>query len=251
MLSNGQVFRNAASAHVGQDRLILTSFNSLAPGRHFQTNTSVGALCKRAYRFDSLSPGRHFRTGYYHYKDITRGQFPFPFTGKAFPNLGRVGASPFIEQKVSIPFNREGISELENGCRCTQSSPRFHSLQPGRHFRTHCSLAKKLRRKIFGFHSLQSGRHFRTIKAADQSRNGRSSFPFPSTGKAFPNLVFELAVEENYESFPFPSTGKAFPNPYAFKPLCASVSKSQLQTRIKLVIFLLMIPHIEGNVKFF
>ena len=67
-------------------------------------------------------------------------------------------------------------------------------------------------------------------------------FPFPSTGKALPNInrtscssekilvsipfnregiaeltmVFELAVEENYETFPFPSTGKAFPNVMAY-----------------------------------
>ena len=37
-------------------------------------------------------------------------------------------------------------------------------------------------------------------------------FPFPSTGKAFPNLTIEHAVAGIECQFPFPSTGKAFPN---------------------------------------
>ena len=88
---------------------------------------------------------------------------------------------------VSIPFNREGISEQV----------------------TEESVKKTLRQE----------------------------FPFPCTGKAFPNVYGEITKAITRDGFPFPSNGKAFPNPYPFKPLCASVSKAQLQTRIKLVIF--------------
>ena len=37
--------------------------------------------------------------------------------------------------------------------------------------------------------------------------------------------------------FLFPSNGKAFLNCYAFEPLCARVSKAQIQTRFKSGVF--------------
>ena len=63
------------------------------------------------FSFNSLQTGKAFRTGFRggnsHTGDRT---FQFPSNGKGFPNLGCLAVAA-CDEKVSIPFKRERLSE--------------------------------------------------------------------------------------------------------------------------------------------
>ena len=220
--------------------------------------------------------------------DKSRVSIPFNREGISEPRSRNDGVRVGRRGKVSIPFNWEGISELASGLiwtfvgiwfpfpstgkafpnsksRTASGTERFsfHSLQPGRHFRTEIYL-KMTQDCMQSFHSLQPGRHFRTENRSCRSKRGikvsipfnregisehlrekyakkvssevsipfnregiseqfikwlleplsEVEFPFPSTGKAFPNTCRSVVRKDKGGKvmFPFPSTGKAFPN---------------------------------------
>ena len=99
--------------------------------------------------------------------------------------------------RVSIPFNRDGVSKLDF----------FQTLG-------HWGIE-------FLFPS--TGTAFPNEIYEELGMDGmQMAFLFPSTGKAFPNYGKPEGVKPlTAEEFLFPSNGKAFPNPYAFEPLCA------------------------------
>ena len=134
--------------------------------------------------FHSLQAGRHFRT---HRKWLVEA----------------------IHGTVSIPFHREGISERDASERHCSQRREFPFPSTGTAFPNYTEEQKTAIAEL-GFHSLQPGRHFRTwFKTLGYWPP--ISFPFPSTGKAFPN-VSKAFVMVRDQAFPFPSTGKAFPN---------------------------------------
>ena len=110
---------------------------------------------------------------------------------------------------VSIPFKREGLSELPQNFRHKDDSFSFNSLQTGRTFRTlelftligeglgfqfpsngkdFPNLYKMYATilLVICFNSLQTGRTFRTVRKIYDSFVARE-FQFPSNGKDFPN----------------------------------------------------------------
>ena len=62
--------------------------------------------------------------------------FQFPSNGKDFPNLLEGIPSTATDRRVSIPFKREGLSELMKSRIFTITTISFNSLQTGRTFRT-------------------------------------------------------------------------------------------------------------------
>ena len=136
-------------------------FNSLQTGRSFRTQ-----ICEvhdyPYHRFQFPSNGKVFpNPNTKHPGHFCRGQFQFPSNGKVFPN-GRLDkyCDPVID--VSIPFKREGISELKKLRKpLTFTALRFDSLQTGSTFRTWKSpqLPSPF---LLRFNSLQTGRSFRT-----------------------------------------------------------------------------------------
>ena len=237
--STGKAFPNKNKKfRSGQNTII--SFHSLPPGRHFRTSRNRlknGSLQRK--RFHSLQPGRHFRTRPvgthgvwhvlvsipFHREGISEHwnkhfladdlfEFRFPFTGKAFPNLGSTTfvklphfkfrfpstgkafpnfiLKPFIIRMIGLGFHslapgRHFRTKYRGSCGKSMRS--FHSLQPGRHFRTKQLVSIGSKPSAIGFHSLQPGRHFRTLQDTSDPAAIAEAFPFPSTGKAFPNVT--------------------------------------------------------------
>ena len=137
-------------------------------------------------------------------------KFLFPSTGKAFLNAGENGKGAAPCRQVSIPFKREGVSELTSSTANT-----WH------------------RQFLFLFPS--NGKAFlNDIRTDLVETNDIVSIPFKREGVSEQATTSELL---KYVKFLFPSNGKAFLNSYAFEPLCARVSKAQIQTRFKSGVF--------------
>ncbi len=111
--------------------------------------------------FYSLQAGRRFQT-------------PYPADGCD------------VCEGVSIPFKREGVSELN-------------------------LLLRELIILLSSFYSLQTGRRFQTVHSPIET-SVYFTFLFPSNGKAFPNISFSHFTCDYTKQFLFPSNGKAFPN---------------------------------------
>ena len=102
-----------------------------------EPDAEIAKLRKEMESFNSLQTGRHFRTGESSALEHPCRKFQFPSNGKAFPNqyekmvthpfvrfnslqTGRHFRTPNLNRcsytayQVSIPFKREGISELTN-----------------------------------------------------------------------------------------------------------------------------------------
>ena len=121
-------------------------------------------------------------------------KFRFPCTGKAFPNMGRT-AERNGHERVSIPFNREGISERVAEPGWLAAAKGFHSLPPGRHFRTINRTEHDI--IVLGFHSLQPGRHFRTTQKKRLAPSF-GSFHSLQPGRHFRTVdVDETAFDQN------------------------------------------------------
>ena len=131
--SNGKDFPNVQIVFIITD---YRRFNSLQTGRTFRTTGRRRNTRGRHERFNSLQTGRTFRTKVWR------------FTQQPINN-------------VSIPFKREGLSELME----------------------HADNLEGLR----SFNSLQTGRTFRT-NAVYCVRHITDRFQFPSNGKDFPNF---------------------------------------------------------------
>ncbi len=134
--SNGKDFPNSLATMCGSSPRTM-SFNSLQTGRTFRTNRDAHYIRNQPLCFNSLQTGRTFRTGARKTKELGIYLFQFPSNGKDFPNInvnaeseskyhggfnslqtGRTFRTFAIETKqtqvtqVSIPFKREGLSEL-------------------------------------------------------------------------------------------------------------------------------------------
>ena len=166
--------------------------------------------------------------------------FQFPSNGKDFQN-GINGFTALYTYRVSIPFKREGLSELNllemRGIPC----PSFNSLQTGRSFRTKIIIVSEVYimadENKFQFPS--NGKDFPNQGSGDTFKWFGIRFQFPSNGKDFPNsqsanLLTETPLSFNslqtgrtfrthvlpaqamqityYNEFQFPSNGKDFPN---------------------------------------
>ena len=115
-----------------------SSFNSLQTGTAFRTYPFCSHKRIRPKRFNSLQTGKAFRTGHdfpdmhiiYVFQFPSNGKgfpnltfqgtahpyelmFQFPSNGKGFPNRKDKFAKLLRSAKVSIPFKRERLSELE------------------------------------------------------------------------------------------------------------------------------------------
>ena len=136
-----------------------SSFNSLQTGRTFRTESNAITIAN-ILSFNSLQTGRTFRTG------------------QSSPM-----SSP-TRSLVSIPFKREGLSELKRVDALVYQLNSFNSLQTGRTFRTNEEAT--MPKITFSFNSLQTGRTFRTLPHLLHNRKV-TQFQFPSNGKDFPN----------------------------------------------------------------
>ena len=93
------------------------SFNSLQTGRSFRTRTGKFSLIAGTNEcFDSLQTGRSFRTLYVTFM-LTRITMSFDSlqTGRSFRTRKEGEQYLFDWNCVSIPFKREGLSELVVG----------------------------------------------------------------------------------------------------------------------------------------
>ena len=90
-----------------------------------------------------------------------------------------------FRESVSIPFKREGISERVLLGHTVFGMSLFPFPSTGKAFPNYTEEQKTAIAEL-GFHSLQPGRHFRTNQLKTQSTK-IATFPFPSTGTAFPN----------------------------------------------------------------
>ena len=186
--SSGKAFPNKMCSSIG-DANWESRFYSLQAGRRFQTLSS-----RRRFRvstlksFYSLQAGRRFQTFHCRVDERIRGE-------------------------VSIPFKREGVSELTNtptGTSTTWQS--FYSLQPGRRFQTQ---SRQIRTNAdeWCFYSLPPGRRFQTfrINVIFTRIWSKNSFYSLQPGRRFQTETAQY-LEISEFPFLFPSTGKAFPN---------------------------------------
>ncbi len=116
---------------------------------------------KDGYCFYSLQPGRRFQTWSSHQLNHRTLTFLFPSNGTAFPNC-KIPSVCWYDCGVSIPFNRDGVSERMS----LRWQPRlrlcFYSLQPGRRFQTGLLAWWQRNALVVSFYSLQTGRRFLT-----------------------------------------------------------------------------------------
>ncbi len=110
--SNGKVFPNNDSSRMWWSYTGLTSFNSLQTGRSFRTTIVILLWLAAGKGFNSLQTGRSFRTNEVCvWKRRASRSFNSLQTGRSFRT-----EIEYLENKlarlVSIPFKREGLSEL-------------------------------------------------------------------------------------------------------------------------------------------
>ena len=116
-------------------------------------------------------------------KDEVKEQFQFPSNGKDFPNFSFVVAWVWMGVEVSIPFKREGLSELISCFGLAKTLPMFQFPSNGKDFPNEVSA------------------HIINIL--------QPTFQFPSNGKDFPNLQYwhlRLSLS-NKVSIPFKREG--------------------------------------------
>ena len=121
--------------------------------------------------------------------------FPFPSTGKAFPNEAATKLDMSLPDLLKFPFPSTGKAfpneqRLIDGASVKDMFP-FPST--GKAFPNPMTAVDSLMLSIGSFHSLQPGRHFRTSEEFKQKVID-FMFPFPSTGKAFPNRTMSTAT---------------------------------------------------------
>ncbi len=159
-------------------------------------------------------------------------------TGRSFRTQILLSDNPSTK-RVSIPFKREGLSELSYLILCVSIPNCFNSLQTGRSFRTWFTPIA-FGSVLLRFNSLQTGRSFRTQEfifneprlhgshvSIPFKREGlserdhrntffgeRAQFQFPSNGKVFPNNR-RINCWSWRQLFQFPSNGKVFPNMFS------------------------------------
>ena len=134
---------------------------------------------------------------------------------------------------VSIPFKREGLSELilkdsERGFRGFVSIP-FKREGLSEHNKPQQKKWKHGSR----FNSLQTGRTFRTRCGSIDGRADCVSIPFKREGlseRGF-KLLRISTLHPMLMKFQFPSNGKDFPNRTPSKPSHSAVKNARFQTR--------------------
>ena len=132
-LQTGRTFRT----EVREVRVYCMSFQFPSNGKDSERMTWMADAQPETFSFNSLQTGRTFRTMSQH------TSIPSPIC-----NSLHAKDFPSNDTSVSIPFKREGLSELN-------VSNRRNSLQAGSYFPKHT-------RRCTCFNSLQTGRTFRT-----------------------------------------------------------------------------------------
>ena len=156
--------------------------------------------------------------------------FQFPSNGKDFPNEKFQCQAILKLKRVSIPFKREGLSELnDEGVDTNLHGPpekvsipfkreglseqkkmqllhtrmslvvMFQFPSNGKDFPNVSMILKRQlpSARTQSFNSLQTGRTFRTQRTMHNSKSANVPFQFPSNGKDFPNSIIKSAVVTN------------------------------------------------------
>ena len=164
--------------------------------------------------FNSLQTGRSFRTPVT--PNPNDGNDPvtvsIPFKREGLSELGYNFWLDAWYIIVSIPFKREGLSELAWEL-WRESRDSIVSIPFKREGLS--ELRDQWARfdwTSLCFNSLQTGRSFRTTRSVIKVRLNLFMFQFPSNGKVFPNNFKNHDSYSNCNRFQFPSNGKVFPN---------------------------------------
>ena len=157
--SNGKDFPNEMNDV--QKSTLIAEFQFPSNGKDFPNRFCLlEALLQRMKSFNSLQTGRTFRTDGEIETLETEGLFQFPSNGKDFPNLFRwcTNCTFFT---VSIPFKREGLSELQKSLSSDYQKIRFQFPSNGKDF-PNIIYVVMFNYVYVRFNSLQTGRTFRT-----------------------------------------------------------------------------------------
>ena len=163
----------------------------------------------RRKRFNSLQTGRCFRTLTFFCSDLTNDVVSIPFKREGVSELAYLGTLGVL-QKVSIPFKREGVSERNTKKTTLKnlkvSIPFKREGVSELSFHTTCNCFRI-------FVSIPFKREGVSEQNPTQNYPGDGlKFQFPSNGKVFPNTQRQRHRMGTTLTFQFPSNGKVFPN---------------------------------------
>ena len=159
--------------------------------------------------FNSLQTGRTFRTSDRSHNAQVIQCFNSLQTGRTFRTTKTAQLSKTAAHTVSIPFKREGLSELYRMLLKYYSRLCFNSLQTGRTFRTLMETTDGITQpSLVSIPFKREGLSEQTARNRIQHRP-RVSIPFKREGLSERLLILQ---QDNLHVFQFPSNGKDFPN---------------------------------------
>ena len=213
-------------------------FNSLQTGWSFRTHILIKTELRGTQGFNSLQTGWSFRTRNHHRHNRSAVKsFNSLQTGWSFRT--RTAINRGLQLTVSIPFKRDGLSELlfPSGMLLIISI-KFQFPSNGMVFPNRSYIENICGPDTYGFNSLQTGWSFRTVCVLKWQEHKRTPrFQFPSNGMVFPNggdtyvdydrrgasfnslqtgwsfrTHLRVFLLKEVIKFQFPSNGMVFPN---------------------------------------
>ena len=163
-----------------------SSFHSLRTGKPIQRHAISHTLKEEDDSFPFPSTGKAYPKTYPFTIRVILPKFPFPSTGKAYPKptppAKQDPAPRFHSLQPGKPIQRvvhSGSKYVATVC--------FHSLPPGKPIQSWCDTPYTSHTPENSFHSLPPGKPIQSGKIILTS--GYHTFPFPSTGKAYPKTA--------------------------------------------------------------